>query len=83
MSGPRPSRGFLAAFAAALALAASAFGGLVLPRLADGELPASMRPAATPQVSPVRQKLDDGRCRDRHLHHLRTPRPDGASVPGV
>ena len=83
MSGPRPSRGFLVAFAATLALAASAFGGLVLPRLANGELPASMRPAATPQISSVRQKVEDGRCRERHLHHLRAPRPDGASVPGV
>ena len=82
MSGPRPSRGFLVAFVAALALAASAFGGLVLPRLADGDLPASMRPAP-PQVAQVRQKLDDGRCHERHLRLFRAHRPDGAVLPGV
>ena len=81
---PRPSRRHLVAFVAALALAASAFGGLLLPRLADAELPATMKPAAA-QSSPVRQKLDDGRCRERHLgneRQVRLRRPDGA-LPGV
>ena len=87
MSGPRPSSRFLVAFVAALAFAASAFGGVVLPRLADSELPASMKvPPA--KVSPakaagVRQKLDDGLCQERHLRQMRSHRPDGAAVPGV
>ena len=82
MSGPRSSLRFLVAFVAVLALAASAFGGLVLPRLADAELPASMKvPPA--KVSQVRQKLDDGRCNERHLRQVRAHRPDGAAVPGV
>ncbi|MBA2383279.1 MAG: hypothetical protein H0V68_01245 [Actinobacteria bacterium] len=81
MSGPRSSR-HLVAFVAALALAASAFGGLVLPRLADADLPASMKTPAV-KASPVRQKLDDGLCQDRHLRRLRSHRPDGAAVPGV
>jgi hypothetical protein len=82
VSGPRPSGGFLVAFVATLALAATAFGGLVLPRLADGELPASMRPAP-PQVAQVRQKLDDGRCLERHRRLFRAHRPDGPALPGV
>jgi hypothetical protein len=49
---------------AALALAASASGALVLPRFADADLPASMRARATP--TPVQQKLLDDRCPNRH-----------------
>jgi len=61
--GPqRPSRRRFAAFLAALALVASAFGGLVLPRFADAELPASMKPKPTL----IQQKLDDGRCHRQH-----------------
>jgi hypothetical protein len=60
---PRPSGRRFAAFLVALALAASAFGGLVLPRFADAELPASMK--AKPSL--VKQKLEDGRCRDQHV----------------
>jgi hypothetical protein len=87
VSGPRSSLRFLVAFVAALALAASAFGGLVLPRLADAELPASMKvpPAkvSPEEVAEVRQKLDDGLCHKRHLRQMRSHRPDGAAVPGV
>ena len=61
MSPQRPSRRRFAAFLAALALVASAFGGLVLPRFADAELP----PALKAEPSLVRQKLEDGRCRHR------------------
>ena len=88
MSGPRSSRRHLAAFVAALAFAASAFGGLVLPRLADAELPASMKvspalktPAAKP--APVRQKLHDGLCHERQLSQLHAYLPDGALPPRV
>jgi hypothetical protein len=67
MSPQRPSGRRFAAFLAALAVAASAFGALVLPRLADGEVPASLRPpATTPSV--IQQKLEDGRCPNRGLH---------------
>ena len=62
MSPQRSSRRRFAAFLAALALVASAFGGLVLPRFADAELP----PALKAQPSLVRQKLEDGRCRQQH-----------------
>ena len=82
MSGPRSSRRHLAVFVAALAFAASAFGGLVLPRLADAELPASMKVPAAKPVS-VRQKLDDGRCHERHVRQVHTYLPDGALPPGV
>ena len=58
MSPQRPSGRRFAAFLAGLALAAAAFGGLVLPRLAEAELPASMKPKPTL----VDQKLDDHRC---------------------
>ena len=61
MSPQRPSRRRFAAFLAALALVASAFGGLVLPRFADAELP----PALKADPSLVRKKLEDGRCRHR------------------
>ena len=58
---PRPSGRRFAAFLAALGLAASAFGAVVLPRFADGEVPASLK--AKPAL--VQQKLEDDRCRDR------------------
>ena len=60
---PRPSGRRFAAFLVALALAASAFGVLVLPRFADAELPASMK--AKPSL--IQQKLEDGRCRNQHV----------------
>jgi hypothetical protein len=60
---PRPSGRRFAAFLAGLAVAASAFGGLVLPRFADAELPASMKV----KPSLVKQKLEDDRCHNRHL----------------
>ena len=63
MSPQRPSRRRFAAFLAALALVASAFGGLVLPRFADAELP----PALKEQPSLVKQKLEDERCHHRQL----------------
>ena len=63
MSPQRPSRRRFAAFLAALALVASAFGGVVLPRFADAELPASMKP----KPSLIQQKLDDDRCRERRM----------------
>jgi len=65
VSPQRPSGRRFAAFVAALALAASAFGGLVLPRLADGDLPASLK--VTPlEQTPIEQKLEDGLCPNRH-----------------
>jgi hypothetical protein len=63
VSPQRPSGRRFAAFLAALALAASAFGGLVLPRFADAELPASMKT----KPSLIQQKLEDDRCRDQHV----------------
>ena len=63
MSPQRPSGRRFVAFVVGLALAASAFGSLVLPRFADAELPASMK--AKPSLA--QQKLEDGRCE----------RPDG------
>ena len=63
MSPQRPSGRRFAAFLAALALVASAFGGVVLPRFADAELPASMK--AKPTL--IQQKLEDKRCRNQHV----------------
>ena len=63
MSPQRPSGRRFAAFLAALALVASAFGGLVLPRFADAELPPSLKAKAAP--TPVQQKIDDDRCHFR------------------
>ena len=60
---PRPSGRRFAAFLVALALAASAFGALVLPRFADAELPASMK--AKPSL--IQQKLEDHRRRNQHV----------------
>ena len=68
MSPQRPSGRRFAAFLVALALAASAFGALVLPRFADAELPASMK--AKPTL--VKQKLEDNRCRQQHLRDAGT-----------
>ena len=69
MSPQRPSGRRFAAFLAGLAVAASAFGALVLPRLADGEVPASLRPSTTTPPSVVQQKLEDGRCPHRGLRY--------------
>ena len=66
MSPQRLSGRRFAAFVAALAVAASAFGGLVLPRLADGELPASLKAPARAEQTPIQQKLEDGRCPSGH-----------------
>ena len=63
MRPQRPSGRRFAAFLAALALVASAFGGLVMPRLADGEVPASMKP----KPALIQQKLEDDRCRKQHV----------------
>ena len=60
---PRPSGRRFAAFLVALALATSALGVLVLPRFADGDLPASMK--AKPSL--IQQKLEDHRCRNQHV----------------
>ena len=62
MSPQRPSGRRFAAFLAALALSASAFGAVVLPRLADDSVPASLK--AKPAL--IQEKLTDDRCRDRH-----------------
>lgn len=59
---PRPSGRRFAAFVAALALCSSAFGAVVLPRLADGSTPAALKV----KPSLIQQKLEDDRCRDRH-----------------
>ena len=61
---PRPSGRRFAAFLVALALAASAFGVLVLPRFADADLPASMKT----KPSLIKEKRDDGRCRHQHVN---------------
>ena len=64
MSPHRPSGRRFVAFLATLAVAASAFGALVLPRFADGGLPPSMKaPDAPPSLT--QQKLHDGLCPDR------------------
>jgi len=64
VSPQRPSGRRFAAFLVALALAASAFGGLVLPRFADAELPGSMK--AKPTL--IKQKVQDKRCRNEHVY---------------
>ena len=76
VSPQRPSGRRFAAFLAALGVAASAFGAGVLPRLADGSLPAPLQ-APTPN-STVQQKLDDDLC--PHDRHERLGRPD---IPGT
>jgi hypothetical protein len=76
MSPQRPSGRRFAAFLAALAVAASAFGALVLPRLADGSLPTPMQ--APPTAPTVKQKLDDARC-----PHDRIERLGRADIPGT
>ena len=63
MSPQRPSGRRFAAFLVALALAASAFGALVLPRFADADPPASMKPKPTL----IQQKLEDHHCRNQHV----------------
>jgi hypothetical protein len=73
VSPQRPSRRCFAAFLAALALVASAFGGLVLPRFADAELPASMKPKPTL----IQQKVRDHRCtHDSRFDSVRPRRGD-------
>jgi hypothetical protein len=62
VSPQRPSRRSFAAFLATLALVASAFGGLVLPRFAEADMPVELK--AKPSL--VRQKLEDGRCHRPH-----------------
>lgn len=62
MSPQRPSGRRFLAFVLALAFAASAFGAVVLPRLADSSVPASLK--AKPSL--IRQKLADGRCREQN-----------------
>ena len=62
MSPQPPSGRRFAAFLAALALSASAFGAAVLPRLADDSVPASLKAKPTS----IQQKLADDRCRNRH-----------------
>jgi hypothetical protein len=66
VSPQRPSGRRFAAFLAAVAVAASAFGALVLPLLADNGVPASLKVPAT-QPSLIQQKLDDGLCPRRGL----------------
>jgi hypothetical protein len=73
---PRPSGRRFAAFLAGLAVAASAFGGLVLPRFADAELPASMKV----KPSLVKQKLEDGRCHNRHVEETDLGGLDGMAL---
>jgi hypothetical protein len=52
---------------------ASAFGGLVLPRFADAELPASMKPKPTL----IQQKVRDHRCtHDSRFDSVRPRRGD-------
>jgi len=77
MSPQRPSGRRFAAFLAALAVAASAFGALVLPRLADGSLPTPLR-ELIPTSPTVQQNLDDARC--PHDRHERLGRAD---IPGT
>jgi hypothetical protein len=63
VSPQRPSGRRFAAFLVALALAASAFGGLALPRFADAELPGSMK--AKPTL--IKQQHQDKRCRNERV----------------
>jgi hypothetical protein len=62
---PRPSGRRFAAFLAALALAASAFGGLVLPRFADADVPASLK--AKPSLVQQQQQHEDRHCRHQYV----------------
>lgn len=69
MSPQRPSGRRFAAFVAALALAAGAFGAVGLPQLADESVPASLKAPAKAQIV-VEQKREDKRCgRDRALQY--------------
>ena len=61
MSQKRPSGRRFAAFLVALSLASSAFGALVLPRLADTTPPAALK--AEPTL--IQQKLEDDLCPGR------------------
>ena len=62
MSPQRPSGRRFAAFLAAVAFAASAFGALVLPRFAADGVPASLKV----KPSLIQQKLEDDLCPSRH-----------------
>lgn len=63
MNPQRPSGRRFAAFVVGLAFAAAAFGGLVLPHLAEADLPASMKP----KPALIEQKLGDHRCPGQRL----------------
>ena len=69
MSPQRPSGRRFAAFVAALALCSSAFGAVVLPRLADDSVPASLKAPATAQTV-IEQKREDKRCGREHEFDL-------------
>ena len=68
MSPQRPSGRRLAAFVAALGLAAAAFGALALPRLAADGVPASLKAKQAPVQSLIEQKLEDTRCGRERRH---------------
>jgi hypothetical protein len=70
---PRPSGRRFAAFVAALGLAAAAIGAVGLPRLAADGVPASLKAKPPKAQSLVEQKLEDGRCRDRHVERVDAP----------
>ncbi len=53
-------------------MAASAFGVMVLPLLADGTVPDSLKAPPITQPSPVQQKLQDGLCPLGGLQYSRT-----------
>ena len=73
MSPQRPSGRRFAAFLAALAVAASAFGALVLPRFADADLPASMKAPTPSRLSSSRSSTTDS-VRTGSTSAARTPR---------
>jgi hypothetical protein len=62
VSPQRPSGRRLAAFVAALCVAATALGAFALPRLAADGVPASLKAPQAKTQSLARQKLEDGRC---------------------
>ncbi|MGH3073048.1 MAG: hypothetical protein ACRDNB_12385 [Gaiellaceae bacterium] len=63
---PRPSGRRFLAFVAALAFAASAFGAVVLPRLADDSVPASLKAKPATGQTVIEQKREDKRCGRDH-----------------
>jgi hypothetical protein len=68
VSPQRPSGRRLAAFVAALCVAATALGALGLPRLAADGVPASLKAKPTRTQSLVEQKLADTRCGRERRH---------------